>query len=109
MFYISYCLFLVPTGEPLEVEATSLSSTHLELRWLPPALADQNGVITAYHISITELNTGTVFIFTVSGATLFFSSSTFHPYYEYSCSISAVTIGAGPAAHIEVTTREDGN
>lgn len=103
------CLLLVPTGAPLEVEATSLSSTHLELQWLPPVPENQNGVITAYYINITELNTGTAFTFAVSGTTLFFSSSTFHPYYKYSCLIAAVTVGAGPAAHIEVTTREDGN
>ena len=106
---ISYSLLVVPTGVPMEVEATSLSPTHLDLQWLPPLPADQNGVITAYHINITELNTGTVFTFAVSGATLFFSSSTFHPFYDYSCLVSAVTIGVGPAAHIEVTTREDGN
>ena len=32
-----------------------------------------------------------------------------HAYYEYECSVAAVTVGAGPAATITVRQPEDGN
>ena len=31
-----------------------------------------------------------------------------HPYYTYQCNISAETIGPGPAANVNVTTRQEG-
>nr|XP_018910641.1 PREDICTED: protein sidekick isoform X1 [Bemisia tabaci] len=40
----------VPTGEPREVEALSVSATEVRLKWLPPQQSQQNGDLLGYKI-----------------------------------------------------------
>lgn len=84
-----------------------MSSTSINLTWSLPPASDINGVITAYHILITEVITERVFNFTSTTTSLL--AVGLHPYYTYECIVSAFTIGNGPYSQvINITTPEDG-
>ena len=56
-----------PSGTPNTIQITTLSSTSIEVRWLPPDLLDQNGVITGYTVILTNLESGTSHEYNTSG------------------------------------------
>ena len=47
-----------PSGTPNVIQISILSSTSIEVQWLPPDFIDQNGVITGYTIILTNLESG---------------------------------------------------
>ena len=98
----------VPSGTPSNLQGVAISSTSIRLTWDPPELGDQNGVIQAYDIIITEVVTGSMMYFQEGGMVSILTVNSLHPYYTYQCSISAETIGPGPAANISVTTHQGG-
>ena len=98
----------VPSGTPTNVQGVTISSTSIRLTWEPPLPGDQNGVIQAYNITITEVPTGRMMYFREDGMDSLLTVNSLHPYYTYQCSISAETIGSGPAANISVTTHQGG-
>ena len=57
-----------PSGAPNNIQIQVLSSTSIEVHWDPPNVLDQNGVITGYFISVTDvlLNTEKIFNITVN-------------------------------------------
>ena len=71
------------------------SPTAVQMEWHPPRDEDRNGLIRAYIVNITELNTGTMWQKTVENDTDSFIES-LHPFYSYSLSIAAQTIALGP-------------
>ena len=86
--------------------AVPLSSTAISLTWMPPPLSSQNGIIREYTINITELETGEVFqhVSTTTSITV----TILHPYYSYSCTVSAFTVAMGPYTEaVTVVTLED--
>ena len=98
----------VPSGTPTNVRGVATSSTSIRLTWEPPQPGDQNGVIQAYNIIITEVVTGRIMSFQEGRMDSVLTVNSLHPYYTYQCSISAETIGPGPAANINVTTHQGG-
>ena len=98
----------VPSGTPTNVQGVAISSTGIRLTWEPPQPGDQNGVIQAYNITITEVLTGRMMYFKKGGINFILIVNSLHPYYTYQCSISAETIGPGPAENISVTTHQGG-
>ena len=104
-----YLLFLVPTGTPSNITATTPSPMSVLLLWSPPPPDQLNGIITTYYINVTEVETGTVSQLMVTGATQFLIDS-LHPYYVYNFFISAANIiGQGPYSPMfSVQTPEDG-
>ena len=98
----------VPSGTPTNVQGVAISSTGIRLTWEPPQAGDQNGVIQAYNISITEILTGSMMYFKKGGMNFILIVNSLRPYYTYQCSISAETIGPGPAENISVTTHQGG-
>ena len=101
------CFYVAPASSPRNITLSSVSSTSINLAWSPPISDDINGVITVYHILITEVLTGTVFNFT--STTTSFIVPGLHPYYVYDCIISAFTVGNGPYSQaVRITTPEDG-
>ena len=98
----------VPSGPPTNVQVFAISSTTIRLTWDPPQPEDQNGIIQAYNITITEVVTGRMMYFREGGMDSLLTVNSLHPYYTYQCSISAATIGSGPAANISVTTHQGG-
>ena len=71
-----------------------ITSTSFYLSWSEPPPADQNGLIRQYLVNITELDTGSVFSYIATNTE--FTAVFLHPYYYYTCSVSAVTVSAGP-------------
>ena len=96
----------VPSAPPQNLTGNSFSSTHLQLEWTPPPADQQNGIIREYRIIFTELETGRTWNTTTNR--LVYEERGLHAYYEYQCSVAAVTVGAGPAQTITVRQPEDG-
>ena len=89
-----HTLFTAPTSPPREVSFSTVTSTTFTLSWIEPPSADQNGLIRQYQINITEVDTQMEFTYSVM--TTEFTVEFLHPYYCYTCSVTAVTISAGP-------------
>ena len=71
-----------------------VNSSSIFLSWESPAREELNGIIREYLVNITEVETGTAYQLSTFETTIIISS--LHPYYNYQCSVSAVTIGPGP-------------
>ena len=100
-------MLTAPDGAPENVTGSATSSTSIRLTWDTPARNLQNGYIVEYRVIVTETNTGMASTSTVTDRSLTLTS--LHPYYIYSCSVAAVTVGIGPySVAINVTTDEDG-
>lgn len=64
-------------------------------------------MIRRYDLTLTELETGSVFSYSTLRSN--FTATLLHPNYQYQVEISAVTIGSGPSsAPLVVMTPEDG-
>ena len=84
-----------------------ISSSGFTLMWNAPPPEDHNGIIRHYAIHIIEVNTGMEYPST-SGVTQKAIDS-LHPYYNYTCAVSAVTSQTGPfSIELNVRTSEDG-
>ena len=59
-----------PSGPPTDVVATALSATTVSVSWQPPALLDQNGVVTAYQAVLVDTSDGSRKMSSVGGNTL---------------------------------------
>ena len=100
--------YSVPSSPPQTPRGNAMSSTGITLSWDPPPVDEQNGIITRYMISITELETGRSF--SLFSPTTSVNVTSLHPYYTYNCTIAAVTIvGDGPyTTTINIVTLQDG-
>ena len=103
----SRIFFSVPSSPPEQFNTSADSSSTLQLQWNPPSSLSVNGIIQHYIITVYEVETDTIFQSTTSTSTQL-SVSGLHPYYIYTCSISAVTIGSGPVMNITIQMPEDG-
>ena len=92
MFY----LFVVPSDSPLSVTLTALSPHSLLISWKPPPTDSQNGHIRYYTVKIVEDNSMTVSLTNTSDNVTSLTVNQLHPYYQYSVSVAAVSIGMGP-------------
>ena len=97
---------LAPGGSPLNVSSTINSSTSVTLEWSPPQADLQNGVIQFYTLRLTAEQTGSEIKYTSVGLSL--TITDLHPYYNYTCTIAAVTIAPGPVETIVFQMPEDG-
>ena len=86
---------------------TSEDSRSLQLSWRPPANRSRNGIIQRYIVNITELDTGSTFQLETND--LFIVVDNLHPYYQYSCTVAAETVGLGPfSVAVIIGLPEDG-
>ena len=100
------CTPPVPAAAPQNLTATALDSRTVLLYWLPPPLDAQNGIIQEYTISVTVSETREELVIVSNQTELMFSA---HPYYTYTFTVAAVTIGPGPfGTEYTITTPEDG-
>ena len=84
-----------------------MSSTAITLSWEPPLIGDQNGIITAYFVQLTELESGITSNRTSNSLNLTVPS--LHPYYNYQWTVAAMTIALGPSSTPSIVqTNEDG-
>ena len=97
----------VPTAPPENLQLNPADSQTLVITWEPVAMEHTNGIITRYSVRLTELETGTILQFLVNDTMI--TVSDLHPFYTYSCSVAAETIGLGPfTAEQSVELPEDG-
>ena len=83
------------------------TSTSLSLSWLPPLEGTQNGIIRSYIVHIREVDTDQLSYYNSTETMLVVGPV--HPYYNYECSVAAVTISQGPFSDtFLVETPEDG-
>ena len=80
----------------------------MELSWQPPPLNQQNGLIQSYTIIVLEVDTNTTKQIHQDFIQNSIVLTGLHPYYTYTVSVAAYTVGLGPATAITVTTEQDG-
>jgi hypothetical protein len=90
------------------IEVTS--STSLFLRWEPPELEDQNGIIIGYVVNVTAVETGMIFQLSSSSSDSSLMASGLRPFTTYICRIAARTaVGVGPySIAVTAVTQQDG-
>ena len=102
----------MPGGPPENFTANVVSSMEILLMWQPPASEIHNGRIRNYAIFVFEVQTNTNDSYTLQSQPSedpALRVESLHPYYDYVCSVSAVTIGPGPyTSPLTVKTFEDG-
>ena len=105
---LNLCYLLsAPSDAPLNISIFATSPSSISLSWLPPALADRNGIITEYRLNLTELDTGMEQLLT--SLTTSYVIQGLHPYYMYLILVSAHTVDTGPYSEAQVIqTPEDG-
>ena len=107
MSFSNYKPYSAPSGPPQSFRAIAISSTNIRLTWRAPLVEDQNGVISSYRITITEIDSGQVLHrMTSTGDSLIISS--LRPHITYRCAIAAFTTASGPESLAEVTTPQKG-
>lgn len=88
----------------------AISSTSIRLTWSAPLAEEQNGVITSYRVTITEVESEErVLERTAAASDTLLIVNSLDPHFTYHCSIAAVTIAIGPKTSAEVTTFQEGN
>jgi len=91
----------------VDLQGIAVSSTTIQLQWQPPPSTDQNGVIHSYFVNVSVAETGS--FFQLISETSAVNISALHPYYTYSMTVAAVTIGPGPyGAALTIQMPEDG-
>ena len=107
VYNVLLCHNIVPSHSPLSLVVLNVTSTTIELDWEPPPLLHRNGVIGSYIILCSEIETNETI--RSNSSTSEFIIRELHPYYNYECKVSAVTVGVGPfSSTITVTTLQDG-
>ncbi len=85
----------------------AVDSSSISLQWSSPPLGMLNGLLRHYQIDVIE--EPTLRYFSVQASTSQHLLSLLHPFYEYSISVAATTIGNGPFSDdITVKTQPDG-
>lgn len=102
-----------PSGSPQEVKCYSSSSTSILVRWLPPPVESQNGIITQYAIQFAATegeDAATRQIDGISPQTSQYLLENLDKWTEYRVTVTALTdVGAGPESLPQlIRTEEDG-
>ena len=87
-----------PSASPSYVMANNLSSNSFTLSWQPPPQNTHNGIIIGYDITTLEINSGTTYTNFTSHT--FIVLNFLHPYYQYNCTVGAMTVSVGPTSDI---------
>lgn len=88
----------MPSGSPREISGVAINSSTLALTWQPPAPDQLNGVLSSYLFNVTETETGLQYQISTDLPSYILEG--LHPFYRYSFTIAAVTVGAGPFSEI---------
>ena len=97
----------VPSSAPIHLQGHAINSTAIQVQWEPPPLVDQNGVIHGYSINVSVAETGSSFQLTAGTNAV--NISALHPFYTYTITVAAVTIGPGPyGLPLSIQTPGDG-
>lgn len=88
-------LYIAPSGSPLNISVTSVSSTVISVTWDPPAMYHQNGIIRGYFVQIQSYESNTLDVYNVTNDTEIIVTE-LKPYSMYYVSVAAYTIQIGP-------------
>ena len=104
---MKHSITIAPSSPPTEVSVSTVTPVGFILSWEHPPEVDHNGIIRHFIVNITEENTGIEFqLVTVSNDAVV---NFLHPFYNYSCTVAAVTVSVGPySPPIPVTTLSSG-
>ena len=95
----------VPSAPPQNVTGEAINSTAIIISWNPPAITEQNGIIILYTINLLEVPTQRALAYLREGQLTMLVIDSLHPYYDYECSVGALTaVGSSPLSET-VTTR----
>ena len=83
-----------------------ISSTSVNFQWNALDEDDLNGVLQYYEVELQNVETGEVTFLTASETAIDING--LHPYYNYVCRVTAVTVSSGPEAEIHFQMPEDG-
>ncbi len=98
----------VPSAPPEDLTIANITSSSLLLQWSPPPAEDQNGLIKFYTVTVMEEPTGRLIQLQSLSTERWVHH--LHPFYTYTCSVAASTVGVGPfSTTITGTTLESGN
>ena len=90
---------LGPGSTPRDLTAMATSPTSIAVMWGEVLPRDQNGVITAYEVAYTAMETfgGVAETVNVSGSSMSVDLTRLHEFVNYTISVQAFTdVGAGP-------------
>ena len=95
-----------PSSPPINLNVRQVTSISFILSWSAPPLREQNGLIRHYNVRCIHQE-GDFEILTDSLTARLITN--LRPFYNYTCSVAAVTIAPGPySSTVLVTTLEDG-
>ena len=97
-------LITAPIGEPTNVTVLFIGPTSIHISWDHPPDDTLYGMIREYRITITELETRTVFNTSTDSETTQLAVDSLHPFYTYTFYIVPVTVDVG-TNHTEITIR----
>jgi receptor-type tyrosine-protein phosphatase Q len=84
-----------------------LGANGIVVSWIPPPANSLNGVLRYFRVDITEEETSRSYFEILLGH--HGSLDSLHPFYSYTVSVAAVTIGPGPSSNnVTITTDQDG-
>ena len=90
---------------PLRLTGSSINSTAVSISWDPLPIVDQNGVVRIYDVIVREENGKIIQICSKNTSAVV---TALHPDYNYSISVAAFTIQAGPFSNeLILRTAED--
>ena len=76
--------------------------------WDTIVAENHNGILRHYLVSVVEVETGEVHVYTAVVTQL--NISGLHPYYTYTCMVAAVTNRVGPfSQNVSIITPQGGN
>lgn len=101
-------MHVAPTDSPVNVTSIVISSSKIQLSWVPPVLQHQNGVIQSYTISVYEMDTNATTVLQQDYLHNSIIVTDLHPYYNYELSVAAFTVALGPFAAVVAQTHEAG-
>lgn len=97
----------VPSTSPTNLIGIAVDSTTIQLSWSAPDSDDHNGIISEYRVNVTEIETGQEFQRAVTTTSVVIA--TLHPFYTYTWTVTAVTVGEGPySPPSTLSTPQDG-
>ena len=99
----------VPAASPQSIQSVTINSSSALMTWQPPPPEHQNGIITAYVVSVLfEDNDTTVQQYTTSSLSVTLEG--LHPFSTYMVAVAAETgVGRGPfSSGFTIHTPEDG-
>ena len=106
-----YYICIVPTGKPLDCRNTTFLSRTVNIDWMEPERASQNGIILGYYLQCENMDTHQL----VSGTNDTLNSPITNytilyltPFTSYVCNISVINeVGIGPETICAFETQQD--